>query len=120
MLPKIKFHFCADDAKLLFHKSHKNTGLAFDKQNSTSSRCSRMDKTEFVIFGSHTQLKKLDSHLSVRIIGNFMHPPVVVKNLDVWFDANFSFADHVRSNSKTCFIQKHDLRQIRQYHQCLS
>ena len=44
-----------------------------------------------------------------------MHPAVVVKNLGVWFDANFSFADHVRNICKTCFIHMHYLRQVRQY-----
>ena len=52
------------------------------------------DKTDFIMFGSHAQLKKLDPHLSVRIYRNFMHPAVVLKNLGVWFNANFSFADH--------------------------
>ena len=80
-----------------------------------SSRCSRMDvikyahcklntdKTEFIIFRSHAQLKKLDSLLPVRIFGNFVHPTVVVKNLGVWFNANFSFADYVRSICKVYF-----------------
>ena len=45
-------------------------------------------KTEFVIFGSHAQLKKLDPYLPVRIFGNIMHQAVLVKNLGVWFDAN--------------------------------
>ena len=44
-----------------------------------------------------------------------MHPAVVVKNLGVWFDANFSFADHVRNICKTCFIQIRDLRQVRKH-----
>ena len=44
-----------------------------------------------------------------------MHPVVVVKNLGVWFDANFSFADHVRNICKTCFIQIHDLRRVRKH-----
>ena len=44
-----------------------------------------------------------------------MHPAVVVKNLGVWFDANLFFADHVRNICKTCFIQIHDLRWVRQY-----
>ena len=73
------------------------------------------NKTEFIIFGYHAQLKKLDPYLPVRIFGNFMHPAVVVKNLGVWFDANFSFADHVPNICKTCFIQVCDLRQVRQY-----
>ena len=73
------------------------------------------DKTEFIIFGSHAQLQKLDPYLLVSIFGNFMHPAVVVKNLGVWFDGNFSFADHVRNICKTCFIQICDLRRVRQY-----
>ena len=44
-----------------------------------------------------------------------MHPLAVVKNLGVCFDANFSFADHVRNICKTCFIQMRDLMRVRQY-----
>ena len=73
------------------------------------------DKAEFIIFVSHAQLKKLDPHIPVRIFGNFMHPAVVVKNLGVWFDANFSFADHVLNICKTCLIQMWDHRRVRQY-----
>ena len=49
------------------------------------------------------------------IFGIFMHPAVVVKNLGVWFDAYFSFAGHIRNICKTCFIQMHELWQVRQY-----
>ena len=63
------------------------------------------DKRQFIIFGFHAQLKKLDPYLLVRIFGDFMHPAVVVKNLDVCFDVNFSFADSVPKICKTCFIQ---------------
>ena len=73
------------------------------------------EKTEFIIFGYHAQIKKLDSYLPVRIFGKFLHPSAVVKNLGVRFDANFSFADHVRNICKTCFIQMCDLRRVRQY-----
>ena len=62
------------------------------------------DRTQFIIFGSHAQFKKLDFHIPVRIFGNSMHPAVVVKNLGVWFDANFSFIYHVHNICKTCFI----------------
>ena len=55
------------------------------------------EKTEFIGFGSHTQLKKLDSRLPVRMFGNLLHPSAVVQNLGVWFDVTFSFADHVRN-----------------------
>ena len=74
-----------------------------------------LDKTEFIIFESHALIKKFDPYLPVRILGNFIHPAVVVKNLGVWFDANFSFADHVCNICKTCFIQIRDLRQVRKH-----
>ena len=35
------------------------------------------DETDFVFLEFHVQLKKLDSHLPVRIFGNSMHPAVV-------------------------------------------
>ena len=44
-----------------------------------------------------------------------MHPAAVVENHGVWFDANFYFTDHIRNICKTCFIQIHDLRQVRQH-----
>ena len=123
--PDIKYHFYADDTQLFIHISHKNAALAFDKLNSClldvqkwmSSSMLKLnpDKTEFIIFGSHAQLKKLDPYLPVKIFGNFMHPAVVVKNLGVWFDANFSFANHVRNICKTCFIQIRDLRRVRKH-----
>ena len=74
-----------------------------------------LDKTEFIIFGSKAQLKKLDLYLPARLFGNFMHPAVLVKNLGIWFDANFSFADHVCNICKICFFQKRDLRWVKQY-----
>ena len=82
--PDIKYHFYADDTQLFIHISHKNAALAFNKLNSClldvqkwmSSSMLKLnpDKTEFIIFGSHAQLKKLDPYLPVKIFGNFMHP----------------------------------------------
>ena len=103
MHPDNKYHFYADDTQLFIHMSHKNAALAFDKLNSclldvqkwmlSSMLKLNPDKTEFIIFGSHAQVKKLDTYLPVRIFGNFMHP-AVVKNLGVWFDANCIHQKH--------------------------
>ena len=85
-------------------------------KNGCRQVCSNLTLTkQFVIFGSHAQLKKVDPYLPVRIFGNFMHQAVVLKNLGVWFDSNFSFADNVRNTCKTCFIQIRDLRWVGQY-----
>ena len=73
------------------------------------------EKTQFIIFGSHAQVKKLDLHLPVMVFVKLLHPSAVVKNLGISFDANFSFADHVHNICKTCFIQMSDLRRVRQY-----
>ena len=120
----IKIHFYADDTQLFVHL-YKNATSAFDKLNSclqdvqewmlSSMLKLNPEKTDFIIFGSHAQLKKLDSHLPVRIFGKLLHPSAVVKNLGDRFDDNFSFADHVRNICKTCFIQKHDLTRVSQY-----
>ena len=93
MHPDNKYHFYADDTQLFIHMSHKNAALGFDKPNSylldiqkwmlSSMLKLNHDKTQFIIFGSHVQLKKLDPYLPVMIFGNFMHPAVVVKNLGV-------------------------------------
>ena len=109
----------------LFHMSYKNATSAFDKLNSctkdvqewVSSSMLKLnpEKTDFITFGSHAQLKKLNSYLPVRIFGTLLHPSAVVKNLGVWCDVNFNFADHVRNICKTCFNQMCDLRLVRQY-----
>ena len=105
--------------------SHKHAALAFEKLNLclltvqewmlSSMLKLNPDKTELIMFGSHAQIKKLDPYLPVRIFCNFMHPAVVVKNLRIWFNVNFSLADHVRNICKTCFIQMHNLRRVREY-----
>ena len=99
MHPDIRHHFYADDTQFFIHMSQKTAALAFDKLNSClpdgqewmSSSMLKLnpDKTEFSIFESNAQLKKLDPYLPVGIFGNFMHSVFVVKNLGVWFDANF-------------------------------
>ena len=33
----------------------------------------------------------------------------------MWFDAEFSFSEHVKQTCKACFLQMHGLRRIRQY-----
>ena len=114
MHPNIKVQFYADNTPLFIHISHKNAALAFDQLNSCLLDVQKWmlssilelnpDKTEFIIFGSHAQLKKLDPYLIVRMFVNFMYPVVVVQNLGVCFDANFSFAHHVHNICKTCSI----------------
>ena len=73
------------------------------------------EKTEFIVFGSKSQRQKLSSYFPVSIFGSLIHPVDSVRNLGVWFDAEFSFSEHVKRTCKACFLQMRDLCRIRQY-----
>ena len=49
------------------------------------------------------------------ILGSLLHPVDSVRNLGVWFDADFSFSEHIKRTCKACFLQMRDLRRIRKY-----
>ena len=72
-------------------------------------------KTEFIVFGSKAQHQKISSHFPVSILGSPLHPVDSVRNLGVWFDADFSFSEHIKRTCKACFLQMRDLRRIRKY-----
>ena len=122
--PEIKCYFYADDTQLYVHLSHKNAS-ALTKLNAYLQEVQRWialsklklspDKTEFIVFGSKAQRQKLSSHFPVNILGNLLNPANIVKNLGVWFDADFCFSEHVKKTCKGCFFQMPDLCRIRQY-----
>ena len=123
--PHIKFHFYADDTQLYIHLSHKNASSALAKLNaclrdvqewmSLSKLKLNPEKTEFIVFGSKAQRQKISSHFPVSILGSLLHPVDSVRNLGVWFDADFSFSEHIKRTCKACFLQMRDLRRIRKY-----
>ena len=94
----INFHFYPDDSQLYVHLSHMNASAAFDKLN----RCLQdvkdcklklnPDKTEFILFGSKKQRERFNVCFPINILGNPLHPAESVRNLDVWFDSDFSFS----------------------------
>ena len=73
------------------------------------------EKTEFIVFGSKAQCQKISSHFPVSILGSLLHPVDSVRNLGVWFDADFLFSEHIKRIWKACFLQMRDLRRIRKY-----
>ena len=60
------------------------------------------EKTEFIVFGSKAQHQKISSHFPVSILGSLLHPVDSVRNLGVWFDADFSFSEHIKRICKAC------------------
>ena len=123
--PHIKFHFYADDTQLYIHLSHNNASSALAKLNaclrdvqewmSLSKLKLNPEKTEFIVFGSKAQHQKISSHFLVSILGSLLHPVDSVRNLGVWFDADFSFSEHIKRTCKACFHQMRDLRRVRKY-----
>ena len=73
------------------------------------------ETTEFIVFGSKTHCQKISSHFPVSILGSLLHPADSVRNLGVWFDADFSFSELIKRTCKACFLQMCDLRRIRKY-----
>jgi len=70
-------------------------------------------KTEFLIFGLPQQLAKLNNptiHLPNIVI---LSPVDSACNLGVIYDKNLSFAQHISSISKSCFLDIRDPRRIR-------
>ena len=73
------------------------------------------DKTEFIVFGSKIHCEKLNKSFPVNILGTFLSPVGVVRNLDVWFDSDFSFLRRIQNICKSCFAQIRDLKRLRGY-----
>ena len=73
------------------------------------------DNTEFIVFSSPDQRAKLNTPFPINILGNSLHPAQKVKNLGVWFDADFTLTDKVSNVYRNSFLQLRDLRRIRKY-----
>ena len=114
-----------DDTQLYIHLYHKNASAALAKLNACLhdlQRCMSLSKlkfnpenTEFIVFGSKVQRQKISSHFPVSILGSLFHLVDSVRNLGVWFDAEFFFSEHLKRTCKACFLQMCDLQRIRQY-----
>ena len=91
--PGIGFHFYADDTQLYVHLTHKNVSHAFDRLErcledvkkwlSANKLKLNPDKTEFIVFGSKIHREKPNKSIPVNILGNFLSPVGVVRNLGV-------------------------------------
>ena len=123
--PHIKFHFYADDTQLYIHLSHNNASAALARLNACLLDVQRWmslcklklnpEKSDFIVFGSKSQRQKISSYFSVSIFGSLLHPVHSVRNLGVWFNAEFSFSERVKRTGKAFFLQMRDLRKIRQH-----
>ena len=121
----IEIHFYADDTQIYVYLSHKNSSAAFEQLNRwlddvkewmTASKLKlNPDKTAFIAFGLKRQRDKLKGYFPTTILGSPLSPAELVKNLGVWFDSDFSLSKQVQNVCKSCFVQLHDFRHVRQF-----
>ena len=107
-----------DDTQLYIHLSHKNASSALAKLNAylrDVQEWMSLSKLKLNPDGSKAQRQKISSHFPVSILGSLLRPVDSVRNLSVWFDADFSFSEHIKRTCKACFLQMRDLRRIRKY-----
>ena len=114
----IKFHFYADDSQVYIHLSQKNASAAFEKLNRCLDDVKEWMSTSKlklnpIIFGSKRQRDKLKACFPIDILGNSLCPVDSVKNLDVWFNSDFSLSKHVQNVCKSCFVKLRDFRHVR-------
>ena len=121
----VKFHIYADDTQLYVHLSSKNTSVAISQLQSclkdvqawmgTNKLKFNPDKTEFILFGSKSQRKKLANYFPIDILGSQLSPTNVVRNLGVYFDSGFNFSNHVSAVCKASFVCLRDFRRTRRH-----
>ena len=106
----VRFHCYADNAQVYIHLSQKNLSTAFVKLNrcldnikewmSASKLKLNSDKTEVIVFGSKRQREKLKGYFPSTTLGSPLYPAEWVKNLGVWFDANFPCPNVFKMSAK--------------------
>ena len=70
------------------------------------------DKTKFILIGSRKNRNQLLPHFPINILGNQVSPAQSVRNLEVVFDSNFTFSNHVSQVIKSTRVQARDLYRI--------
>ena len=85
-------------------------------------------KTDVIIIGTKQQRHMVISHFPVKLLGSDTFPPDTVHNLDVVFDKDFNFHQHIYQvcsrldycNSQLNNIAKRDLAKLQRVHNCLA
>ena len=71
-------------------------------------------KSEFLLFGSKTQLNKIDVN-SIAVAGNDINVSQSCRNLGIMFDSNMTMSDQIQSVCKSVRYQLRNLGFIRNY-----
>ena len=73
------------------------------------------DKADLIIIGTKQQRNMVISHIPDKLLGSDTFPSDIVHNLDVVFDSNFNFRQHIYQVCKSCFYHMRDLSGFRRH-----
>jgi hypothetical protein len=118
----VRYNIYADDVQLLVHCKLSELSSALVRigeclkkiQLWTSNNFLQLNpaKTEFIIFGSKDQLKKIDT--KVLIVNNeCFQPKSVVRNLGVFLDSQLKFSKHIDNICRSAYANLRMLQSLR-------
>ena len=121
-LKDVKYQFYVHDSQLFVRLSPGNCANSFHQLKAClddNHICMfenklklNPGKTEFIVSGCMDKYKWLKDSFPVNILGNYLSPKDVHRNLGVLFHSKFSFTNHVNSVIKSCFANLQDLHHI--------
>jgi hypothetical protein len=119
------YHLFADDTQGMLHCPPADVPQMMSTLNDcfadVSGWCAskrlqlNADKTELLLFGTPTNLKKIPLGSDVMQAGSSVIKPAdVVRDLGVMLDAQLSMREHVSQTAQACFFHLRRLRSVRQ------
>ena len=73
------------------------------------------DETDIIIIGTKQQRNRVISQFPVKLLGSDAFSSDTVLNLDVVFDSDINFRQHISQVCKSCFYHIRDLSRTRRH-----
>ena len=120
----IKIHLYADDTQLYtsFDPNHSEEAMnrlescIEDIRNWMSKNFLKLNekKTEFIIFGTKTDLSKIEEW-TVTVGDSIILPSKSVRNIGARMDTELTLNDHINDKIRACYAQLYSISKIRKY-----
>ena len=111
---KIRFNPKVANAELNAITNLEHVNLEVKKWMDANKLKMNCSKTEFILFGSKTQLSKCIT-TNISICGDLVKGVSVIRYLGAWLDQNLNFKEHVNKKCTTAIINLNKIRNIRRY-----
>jgi hypothetical protein len=117
------YHLYADDTQLFINFNQSSASSSFDLLSSALSSVKSWmadnklllnpTKTEFLLLGTPSQLKKFDSLNTFSFGDTVIQASASTRNLGVVFDSNLTFSNHINAVCRSAHYHIRDLRRVR-------